>query len=126
MTITLSGLTLNKEMVWADRFSAVGPPVSYKKTLGGKVVALPAARSTKAVTLIAQEDHGWLTRTQVEALIAMAEVPNGQYELNYYGTIVPVRFAIEDPPAVEMQSLILAANPSPDAYFAGTIKLIIL
>lgn len=126
MTIILSGLTLNKEMVWSDRFTASGIAISYRKTIGGRVVSLPSAKIQRPVTLIAQEDHGWLTRTQVEALITMAMVPDGQYELSYYGTIVPVRFDNENPPAVDMQPLILAANPSADAYFAGTIKLITL
>lgn len=124
--ITLAGLELNREMVWADRFVAMGPGVTYKRTLGGRVVALPSSKTQRPVTLIAQQDHGWLTRAQVEALIAMAEVANAQYLLTYYDTSFLVRFAVENPPAVEMQSLIIAANPKPDSYFVGTIKLITL
>lgn len=82
--ISLDGVTLSDSMIWRERYDSFGVAQSEDRTLGGVPVVFSAAYEKGVpITLAAESDIGWLTRTQVEAMLARAAVPGAVYVLSF-------------------------------------------
>ncbi len=117
----LGGLELPADLVWENEF--ISPTVAATKEVtvsGDEVVFAQAVNTGTQIDLVAYEDGPWLSRSQVNALVAMAAVPDATYVLQYRGDTYEVRFRHEDAPAVEVMPLYAADNPT---LFFGRIKL---
>lgn len=123
--IQLGVLVLSASMQWAERFTTQSVSQTMKRTLGGKPVLFSGPMSGASITLVASESEGWLTRTQVDALLAMAADPTAVYSLVFGNEpVCSVAFRHHEAPAVEMRPLIPMHEPEVGDYFVGTIKLI--
>lgn len=74
--VVLGGVALNSQMVWVDRKISQSVAQSVLTTLGGSpVVYSQALIKGQSITLESQDDRGWLTTEQVNAIQALAEQP---------------------------------------------------
>lgn len=125
--ISLGGIELSNSMVWQERYTGRSVQATERRFLGGGL-HITAAKLTggKPITLAAGEEFGWLTRDQVEQVMALASDPVGVYTLLFNGASYEVAFRHSEAPAVEMFPLIARTNDESGDYFAGQIKLITL
>lgn len=89
--------------------TVAGNPIVYEKALyGGRPIQLQFT-----------EDYCWLSATQVDELIALADVIGMEYLLTWGTVITPVRFDHSSGPAASFDEVL------PDSgRYIGTIKLI--
>jgi len=140
-SIKLNAIDLPINMIWSDRHTAPRVVQQVKNTIGGNVVVYSHAILTGIpITLVANQDTGWLTGAQVQALEALAYVPGGIYPLainmdakstigqpDYIAGYVlnqNVMFRHNDAPAFEMTPIVPRLSERVGDYFTGTIKLI--
>ena len=120
MANTLGALILPERMAWTNRWTYTPVMAQATRTIaGGLAIFTQAAVKGRPITLDAREGVSWLTRAQVDAIMAMAAKPGATFALVYQGESHQVRFAHHDPPAVELSPV----WPLADQY-TGTIKLI--
>jgi hypothetical protein len=131
VTLNLGGTDLNNAMLWSDRFAFQEVAQTVARTLGGQVVTFVQGLSKgRPITLVANEQRGWLTKDQVDAIQVMAQTVGGVFTLQVESETFQVQFRHEEPPAFEALPLVpdLAISsgtfPDPTAtYFTATIKL---
>lgn len=117
--ITLSGL------VFTDDLNHTGIRSDVAKTLdGGLVIWETSEPAGQLITLSGGDDFGWLERSTLQSLQAMASVPGASYTLTTPSDTITVRFRNESPPAIEATPLVARPNPATgDYYNKVTIKL---
>lgn len=124
--ILLNGHALNGSLQWTERHQSHQVEQSVRVTLGGRTVinAAPLVNG-RNITLVASEDTGWLTKTDVEHLEAMAAIPGAVWSFTYHGEVVDalVVFRHHEAPALDMSPLTPKKEPLPEDYYIGTIKL---
>lgn len=125
MAITLNGVVLNGSLQWTDRHSYVPVAQEVLTTLGGNpVVYSKGLNGDRPVTLEANEETGWITKTMLDALYGLASVPGAVYTLDIHGEVMNVVFAHHAPPAIDFKPLQPRAVPLPDDRYIGTMKFI--
>lgn len=91
--ISVDGVTLSDSMIWRERYEASGVAQSEDRTLGGVPVVFSSAYEKGVyITLAAESDIGWLTRTQVKAMLERAAVPGAVYVLSFDSEDIDVIF----------------------------------
>lgn len=124
MPITLGGITL-PDMIWSDRYESQQVAQTIKRTLGGKpVIFVGALIAGRSITLEATTNFAWLTRDQVAAVQALADVADGVYDLIYNAVTYSVMFRHADAPAVSFTPNLARVAQFAADNFTGTIKLI--
>lgn len=112
-----SGLYIEEEYKW------VGIGQSIRYGLAGNPVVTENYRTGKPLTIIAQEDRGWLTKTTVLALRTLASAINTTYILSL----------LNDSSVVENRTVMFKRDSYPldvtaldtaERYFIGSIHLI--
>lgn len=127
MTITLGALSLPNTLRWAERYTAQLIAGNERRTLGGSIVYSNLQLvGGRPITLNGGEDFGWMTRTQVESVLTMAQDPIGSYTLAFNGINYTVVFRHAESPAAEFAPLIARTADFEDDWYVGTIKLITL
>lgn len=127
MAITLGGVTLPDNIVWEDKYKWSPIMQDVKTTLGGRPVVFSAELlAGRRISLVAYQDMGWLTKAQVDAVIALANVAGAVYVFVIGAETYNVVFRHEEPPAVEFDPLIPRAVPIDGDYFVGRIKLLVV
>lgn len=82
MAITIDGFTLSPHMLWVDEQDYKRVEQQEIRTLGGRMkVYSQGLEKGRPITLVAVQDQGWLTKTQVEKLHELAAVPGAIYAL---------------------------------------------
>lgn len=115
--IVEQGLYIDEEHKWLP----VGQSIRY--ALAGNPVIIENARSGKPLTIIAQEDRGWITKATLLALKTLASQVNMTHVLslvndNNQAETRNVRFKRTDYP-LDLNPLDSAHN-----YYVGSIHLI--
>lgn len=73
MPLTLATVTLPDDLTWSDEFEWTPVAAADTRTLGGLLVREESALiAGRPITLTGSEQHGWITRTQLLALYALA------------------------------------------------------
>jgi len=117
-SIDISGLIKDAQLDWSGVRAVVetsldGTPLIWEDTIAGK-----------PVDFFGGEDWGWLDRTTLESLLALATVPGASYTLDEEGAETQVRFRSEDPPVVSGEPNIGRDVQDPfDSYKNVRIKL---
>lgn len=123
-TLILGGVPLNSQMVWTDRKVSQGVAQSVLTTLGGSpVVYSQALIRGQSITLESQDDRGWLTTDQVNAIAALADQPGAQFELQINSQVFLVIFRHQESPAFQATPLIPRLNEGANDRHTATIKL---
>ena len=122
--ITLGSVTLNPNMVWAERFGYSPVIQEVQTTLDGNPVIYTRTRSAgMPITLVALDDQGWLTKEMADAVNLLAQDPSTLLPLTIGADVFNVVFRHHESPAVALRPLITRAVPLPGDYFVGEIKL---
>jgi hypothetical protein len=112
-------------MVWLERQQSSKVAQSVRRTLGGRPVIFSSPiLGGENVTLDSDAEHGWLTKTQLDAVKALADVPGAVYSLTFGATTISVMFRHNDAPAVDFTPFVPRQNHEAGDYFYGSIKLI--
>lgn len=123
-SLSIGGVALNPQMVWADRHVSQSVAQTVLTTLGGTpVIFSQRLVAGEAITLSAEIDRGWLTGAQVAAVAELASQPGAVFELEVNGVIRQVVFRHHEAPAFEAKPLIARLNQQHTDYFTATIKL---
>ncbi len=124
--ITLDGFELSESLIWTDR--RMWSPVlqTVRMTIGGNLNIFSEPTMVKRpVTLIANENQGWLTPAMVTKLEDLAANVHQVYIFNYHDLeVLNVMFKHEEPPALELKPLVDGGELG--EWFTGTIKLFTL
>ena len=123
MTIQIATIVL-PDLIIDEEFD---PPVTAhveQSIINTPIVFETEKASGQAITLTGGDDTGWITRTTLLALKALASVPGATYTLNYEGAAYTVRFRNEDRPAVSAEPVVARPNAAGTDYYRNvTIKL---
>jgi len=113
-------INLPPDMDWRDEFAwtPVGHETEYSET-GALIVWEGERQDGRPITLFGGRAV-WLERTTIEALYAMASVPDQRMTLALWGRSFTVMFRR---PAIEAEPIRRLANPSADHKYAVTINL---
>lgn len=126
-TLMLGGVELNAQMVWTDRKKSQKVAQSVIYTLGGApVVYSQALLAGQNITLVAQEDRGWIRGAVYDQLQAMADDPGAVFELQINGQSYSVMFRHQEAPALDMEPLVPRLNETSRDIYTGTLKLMIV
>lgn len=120
----LNGIELPRGMLWVDEFNWSAVQKSVERGITGAQIIDAAARiEGRPITLQAVEDQGWIRRTTLQAVQALADAPDGQYRLRLAdGREFTVQFAADDPIAatpISRPELPAATHP-----YVATLRLI--
>lgn len=123
-TISIESINL-PGLILADDVSHTGVRSDVAKTLsGGMVIWETQEPSGRLIDLVGGDDFGWLERSDLQSLQALASVPGATYTLTTPTEIMTVRFRNENAPAIEASAIIERPNPaSGDWYNKIRIKL---
>lgn len=122
--IVLDGIQLPPGLVWSDEFAAARVAQTVRRTLDGSVVVFYGPlQDGIPITLESEQDSGWFTRAQVEALAMRAASPGGVYTLTLRGNTHRIMFRHQDAPAFDARPLVPVANPNPGDFYLATLKL---
>ncbi|MBF0154588.1 MAG: hypothetical protein HQL64_12670 [Magnetococcales bacterium] len=115
----LGDLILPASLQWTDRWDWSPVAQEAGRTLGGAMVTWSQPLSGgRPVTLEAEEEVTWLSRAQVDAVIAMAMQAGAVFALEWDGETCNVMFRHHEPPATSFKSI------RPHSHqFTGSIKL---
>jgi len=126
--LTLNGINLTphgSDLKWIDKWTAQNVAQSVTETLGGGIIvyalSLPVGQH---ITLVADDEWGWLRADIVEQIKELADDPGAVMALNINGVEYSVMFRHHEPPAFDVRPLIPRLAELADDYFTGTIKLI--
>lgn len=120
---TLGAVQIPRGMVWVDEFnwSPVEKALEYSVT-GALLVDVGVRQAGRPITLQAEGDAGWIRRDVLQALQALADVPDGTYLLTLAdGREFTVQFA---PNPIEATPLGRPELPSAQHPFVATVRLI--
>ena len=122
--IQLDTIPLPNGLRWLDEFRTESVAQSVRRTLDGSLVVFYAGRrSGIPITLESEQDCGWFTREQIEAIALRAASPGGRFTLLLRDQIFTVMFRHHEAPAFEATPLINMANPKPTDFYLASLKL---
>lgn len=123
--IQLGALVLPSGLQWSDEFNWQPVAQTAQRTLdGGLVLQEQGLTAGRPITLQAGLDHGWMTRSVLESLYALASVPGNSHTLTINGRTFTVRFNHSDGAAIEAEPLWPLATPQSGDYYIATVKFI--
>ena len=124
MTIQIETIVL-PDLIIAEAFE---PPVTARveqSVINTPIVFETEKPSGQAITLTGGEDTGWITRSTMLSLVALASVPGATYTLNYEGVTYTVRFRHEDPPVIAAEAIVPRPNAAGTDYYRNvSIRLV--
>lgn len=119
-TIELPGLVWLDEVGWSGVVSEAAPAIN-----GSIIVQEAALSGGRPVTLQGDTETGWLQRSDLLDLQALAAVPEATYILSYNGSNYTVRFRHEDGQVIAATPIVGRENAAAgDYYHQITLKLI--
>ena len=126
ITLTKDATTLGlpEDLFWIDEFSwARVAQETTRSTTGALLVDVAVRQAGRPITLQADSDAGWMQRSALQALYAMAEEPTATYALTLAdGRSFEVMFASADP--IAAQPVARPELPKQQHPYIVTIKLI--
>lgn len=121
MAITLDTIAL-PDLIIEDEFAS--PPVAavVEQSIINTPVVFEAERASgRPLTLVGGDDWGWIGRSTLAAVYALASVPGATYPLIFEGTAYTVRFRNEEPPAISAAPVAPRPNAASTDYYRNVI-----
>ncbi len=124
LTHTLAGIDIPRRLVWTDEFQWSAMERAQEMGLTGKLILDVAPRQGgRPITLASADDHGWLSRTQVLALQALADASDAPMPLQLAdGRTFSVVFAPGNP--VQADPIARAELPPDNLPYVVTLSLV--
>ncbi|CAN7366086.1 hypothetical protein LJR118_002175 [Acidovorax sp. LjRoot118] len=123
---TLGLVQIPRGMVWVDEFSwsPVEKTTEYSTT-GALLVDVGERLAGRPITLQATDEHGWLARTVLQDVLALAADPEGVYVFTHAdGREFTVMFAPDDPVTATPFASTRPELPGDDYPYVTTVRLI--
>lgn len=121
--ITLDTLSLPADLIWHDEYSFRSVLQSVRRTLdGGVVVFHSPAAAGQEITLQSTEQSGWVRKSVVDALRALADIPGQVMTLTLRGRAYTVVFRHHDANPLDAAPIFHSANPHADDFFQVTLR----
>ncbi len=123
---TLGLVQIPRGMVWVDEFawSPVEKTTEYSTT-GALLVDVGERLAGRPITLQATDEHGWLARTVLQDVRALAADPEGVYVFTHAdGREFTVMFAPDDPVTAVPIASTRPELPTDDYPYVATVRLI--
>lgn len=125
MSIIFNGVTLDPNLIWADRYNFTPVAQSTHRTLSGNLVIFPVSIvEGQVITLEATENAGWFTGAMVTSLKSFANVAGASYVLDFHGEIHNVIFNHEVEPVVSFTGLRPIEPQGIADPFSGVLNLL--
>jgi hypothetical protein len=125
VAITLDTVTLPTDLVWTDEFDWTPVEQATGYTLDGALVIEEGARQAgRPVTLAGAEDQGWISRTTLLALYALAQTASTGMTLTLADARVLTVVFRHGGPAIEARPVVRVSPPAVDAQYIVTIRLL--
>lgn len=121
---TLGALAIPRGMVWVDEFDwhVVEKSTQYSLT-GALLIDVATRQAGRAITLQGSEDAGWIARSVLMQLHALAAQPGAVHVLELAdGRVLDVQFAPGTP--VEARPIARPELPAATHPYVATVRLI--
>lgn len=121
---TLDATAIPRGMVWIDEFdwSPVEKTTGYSLT-GALLVDVATKQAGRLITLEAEQDAGWITRANLQALQAQAAMPGQVFTLALAsGQTFQVQFAPGNP--IQATTVARPELPSTSHPYVATLRFI--
>ncbi|MBF0629546.1 MAG: hypothetical protein HQL89_00980 [Magnetococcales bacterium] len=118
----LGGVVLPDSIRWVNEYS--WSPVAHTTTrtlAGNHHVWVAAMHGGRPIDLAAEPSFTWLTQSQVDAIMELANQPGGIFELEIDDRLFRVMFRHDDPPATSFSKI---RHAKACELFTGSIKLV--
>lgn len=123
MTISLDAITL-PDLVKDGEFDWMPVQAQAGLSLSGSDIFRADFQAGEPIDLIGGTDFGWIARSVLLQLQALANIPGATYLLDYEGELSSVRFRHEDPPVISASPHVPRPNQvAADWYNNVRIKL---
>jgi hypothetical protein len=123
MAISIDAVSL-PDLVIEGEFDFTGVRAEVALSLGGTPIVWEDSVQGKPIDLVGGNDTGWIDRSTLVSLLALAAVAGATYTLTYESDTYNVRFRHEEAPAIEATPIIPRPNPDgTDWYNNVRIKL---
>ena len=124
MTITLGGITLPNLKLFPETFAVQTLNRATERAIDGTLHQWIRDEPGYAADLTGDENRGRITKAELDAIKALADVSGASYVLDYHGTVYIVQFRLEDGPVVSADQIKLKSpEEDTDRYNNIVIKL---
>lgn len=121
--ITIGGVVLSKDTVWANQYTETNVRQSYTETLGGGVNIYAVSVSKGQTIHLECQESGWLPRSTVEAVRDLASIPSAIYDLQLGSRTFQVVFATHITSPAAFTPVAYRLEGSSEDWFRGDIYL---
>lgn len=125
-TLTHNGtsLALPDDLQWTDESTWQPVAQAVERTITGALVVQTHARTGgRPITLEPPSDNGaWLTRADLDVLLAWAAVPGREMTLTLRGVDHPVVWRHQDAPAIQARPVVPFSDVAPGDFYTATLK----
>lgn len=113
-------ITLPDDLLWVDEYnwSAVEQVKEYSVT-GALIVESAARLAGRPITLMGGENHGWVTRSVLDALLTASNIPGQQFTLTLRGVAHTVIF---DEGRIEAEPVFDVSDPEAGDFYVVTLN----
>lgn len=116
MAITLDAVDLSNDLVWADRYTWTPVVQSTSTAIDGSLIVEAGAKiKGRKISLVGENNVGWMRRTDIEALYAKSIQPGLQMTLTFKGTAMTVIFDHEKG-AIDVDQAMGYSDPAGDDW----------
>ncbi|MBU2967057.1 hypothetical protein Q4508_12595 [Amphritea sp. 2_MG-2023] len=120
--ITLNGIALPDDLIWANEFAWSAVRQSAEVALTGALIVEEAAQQAgRPITLTG----GWATRTLVEQLYALVQLPGQSYSLQINDQTYNVMFLHTDN-AMTAEPVLAVTDPAPTDSYYLTLRFMVV
>ena len=125
MAHDLNGISIPSGLVWADEFEWADAESASEYGITGALLIDAAERlSGRPITLEGQDDAGWLERSALLSVPALADVPGATYAFTHHdGRVFTVAFAPGGNP-ISARPVARPELPPSDWPYVAIIRLI--
>ena len=122
MSITLDAITLPADLLWEDEFdwSPIAASTEYAVT-GALIVDTAARLAGRPITLVADDDRAWITRTTLQAIYAKTATPGTQMTLVIGAATYTVIWRTGSEP-ISARPIFPFANPAADLAYVVSLR----
>ena len=124
LTYSGASIALPDDLYWADESTWQPVAQAVERTITGALVVQVHARTGgRPITLEPPGDDGaWMTRADLDALLAWAAVPGREMTLTLRGVDHQVVWRHQDAPAIQARPVVPFSDVAPGDFYVVTLK----